>query len=112
MGILPIVRRYLQRMSLDAELKKKLDEYLRFVSMRASGKLMTTATWIRKFVTSHPAYEQNSVVKDEIVYDLMAAIWDLEQGKNVPPELLGDFDVQSHRYVGDDIRYGEGGCTP
>jgi hypothetical protein len=33
---------------------------------------MTTATWIRNFVRSHPAYKFDSVVSAEINYDVSA----------------------------------------
>ena len=33
---------------------------------------MTTATWIRNFVRSHPAYKFDSVVSAEINYDVRA----------------------------------------
>lgn len=40
----------------------------------ASGSLETTATWIRKFVRSHPGYKFDSVVSQEINYDLLLAV--------------------------------------
>lgn len=38
------------------------------------GSLLTAATWIRNFVQSHPDYKQDSVVSQEINYDLLTAI--------------------------------------
>ena len=38
---------------------------------------MTTAAWLRDFVTSHPDYKQDSVVTDEIAYDLVTACQDI-----------------------------------
>ena len=38
------------------------------------GSLATTATWMRNFVRSHPAYQHNSVVSQEINYDLLVAV--------------------------------------
>ena len=38
------------------------------------GTLRTPATWIRNFVRSHPAYKHDSVVSQEINYDLMVAV--------------------------------------
>ncbi len=57
-----------------------LNEYLDIVTDRASGSLMTTATWIRSFVTSHPAYNHDSVVNEKINYDLCRAVKNLDQG--------------------------------
>jgi len=38
------------------------------------GKLITPASWIRNFIVTHPAYKNDSVVSDEINYDLAKAI--------------------------------------
>jgi glutamate--cysteine ligase catalytic subunit len=40
----------------------------------SSGDLLTPAAWIRNFVRSHPAYKGDSVVSQEINYDLMVAV--------------------------------------
>ena len=47
--------------------------YLELVSQRASGKLMSTASWIRKFVREHPEYKKDSVVLQRINYDVSRA---------------------------------------
>ena len=39
-----------------------------------TGSLRTAASWIRDFVRSHPAYKFDSVVSQEINYDLMVAV--------------------------------------
>ena len=36
--------------------------------------LRTPATWIRNYVRSHPSYKFDSVVSQEICYDMMVAI--------------------------------------
>lgn len=38
------------------------------------GELQTPATWIRDFVRSHPSYKFDSVVSQEINYDLLKAV--------------------------------------
>lgn len=50
---------------------------------------MTTATYIRRFVNSHPAYKHDSVVSAEITYDLTVAIDEIERGVRPAEELLG-----------------------
>lgn len=47
--------------------------YLEHLRRRASGEVMTTAAWLRRFVTTHPAYKRDSVVNEEIAYDLVVA---------------------------------------
>lgn len=45
-----------------------------WISTPFLGTLQTPATWIRNFVRSHPAYKFDSVVSQEINYDLMVAV--------------------------------------
>lgn len=73
-GILPLIERYLNSMSLERETEARLLEYLELIRMRAAGQLLTPATWIRRFVMSHPSYKNNSVVSEEITYDLVKEI--------------------------------------
>ena len=54
-----------------------------------TGELMTTASWIRKFVHSHPDYKHDSVVSDKVTYDLMRHMHDISQGTVPCPELIG-----------------------
>lgn len=49
---------------------------------------MTDASWIRHFVTTHPKYKQDSVVTDEIQYDLMWKIAQLANGKETCSRLI------------------------
>lgn len=56
--------------------------YLDFVSLRASGKLKTTANWMRNFVTTHPDYKKDSVVSDKITFDLTVLADDIVQGRH------------------------------
>ena len=53
---MPLVRKYLGSLDLDADTACTVGQYLKLISERASGKAMTTAHWIRNFVTSHPEY--------------------------------------------------------
>lgn len=73
-GLVPLVESYLDGVNVDVQTRCELDTYLRLVSMRASGKLVTTARWIRDFVAAHPAYNQDSVVGEEIQKDLIGAV--------------------------------------
>lgn len=44
-------------MEVDADTHCTIQQYLKLIQKRASGKLMTTAGWIRKFVSEHPDYK-------------------------------------------------------
>ncbi|WAR15901.1 GSH1-like protein [Mya arenaria] len=70
-GLIPLIEHYLEMEEIDIDTSCTLKQYLNFISARASGKLKTTARWMRDFVTSHPDYKQDSVVTETINYDLL-----------------------------------------
>ena len=43
---------------------------------------------MRRFVRAHPAYKFDSVVSEEINYDLIRALDSIERGETAAPELL------------------------
>ena len=56
-GLIPLIRNYLQSMDVDADTHYTLEQYLQFIEKRASGELLTTATWIREQILQHPEYQ-------------------------------------------------------
>ncbi|TYJ53384.1 hypothetical protein B9479_005984 [Cryptococcus floricola] len=95
-GLMGVVEKYLKTVDADEKTMDGLGRYLNFIKLRAKGDLMTPASWIRNFITSHPDYKQDSIVSDEINYDLVKAIDELERGQRAAPELLGkDFYARS-----------------
>jgi hypothetical protein len=67
-GLMSLVKQYLTSSHIDRETRAALDKYLELVSKRASGELMTMASYTRKFVTEHKAYHKDSVINDEITW--------------------------------------------
>eukprot|EP00540_Astrosyne_radiata_P006898 CAMPEP_0116838788 /NCGR_PEP_ID=MMETSP0418-20121206/9406_1 /TAXON_ID=1158023 /ORGANISM="Astrosyne radiata, Strain 13vi08-1A" /LENGTH=466 /DNA_ID=CAMNT_0004468827 /DNA_START=148 /DNA_END=1548 /DNA_ORIENTATION=+ len=65
-GLIPLVQVYLDYINCDSITRKRLSLYLDFIEKRATGQLVTPATWIRDFVRSHPSYKGDSVVPDDI----------------------------------------------
>jgi glutamate--cysteine ligase catalytic subunit len=92
-GLIPLVRAYLDYINCDDVAHRKITKYLDFIEQRAIGALVTPATWMRKFVRSHPAYKGDSVVNHEIGYDLMMACKEIGEGVRHEKELLGDFYI-------------------
>lgn len=92
-GLIPLVQAYLDHISCDSVTRSRLNTYLDFIERRATGELITPATWMRNFVRSHPAYKKDSVVSDEIAYDLMVACKEIGEGKLHVPELLGNVQI-------------------
>ncbi|XP_059487754.1 glutamate--cysteine ligase [Neocloeon triangulifer] len=88
-GLIPLVHSYLSSMDVDADSHCTIQQYLKLIQRRAAGELMTTASWIRNQVVSHPEYKQDSVVSDIINYDLLKNMQEIQAGERPCPELLG-----------------------
>ncbi|AYU78095.1 gamma-glutamylcysteine synthetase, putative [Leishmania donovani] len=67
-GLIPLVCRYLDDEGRRSPL---VNSYLKFLSMRASGRIPTPAQYMRKFVTTHPDYKHDSRLTDSIARDLV-----------------------------------------
>ncbi|KAJ3412540.1 hypothetical protein HDV05_000621 [Chytridiales sp. JEL 0842] len=73
-GLIPLVKAYLSATPIDHTTASTLYSYLDLVSKKASGELPTAAAWIRKYVRSHKAYKGDSVVSEEINFDLVNVV--------------------------------------
>lgn len=87
-----LVYAYLDTLDVDEDERRRIEEYLDLIKRRTNGaylvllaavvvearrilgSLKTAATWIREFVRSHPAYKYDSVISQEINYDLLTAV--------------------------------------
>lgn len=90
-GLIPLVKGYLASLALPADRRLRLTAYLDFVGDRAAGRLMTTATYMRRFLESHPAYAHDSEVTDDMTHDLLEHLRAIVNGDIRAPELLGDY---------------------
>merc|ERR1719421_447757 len=88
-GLITLCHLYLDFIGCDAPTRKKLETYLNFICMRATGKVLTPARWIREFVMKHPDYKQDSRVPPSAAYDLVRSTTRIAQGLEPCPELLG-----------------------
>lgn len=91
-GLIPLVESYLNSMNVDVETRCDLATYLDLIRKRANGTYWTAAKWIRNFVQTHPGYKKDSVVSDEITYDLVKAAEQItkEEGRDgMGKEMLG-----------------------
>lgn len=88
-GLIPLVRRYLDSMEVSVQARCSIQEYLKLLGKRASGEYMTTAQWMRKFVRSHPQYKFDSKINDTMAYDLLRRCLQIERGEFSCPELFG-----------------------
>jgi glutamate--cysteine ligase catalytic subunit len=65
-GLIPLVRAYLDCINCDTVTATRINAYLALIERRATGELVTPATWMRNFVRNHPDYKGDSVVSDSI----------------------------------------------
>lgn len=90
-GIIPLMNVYLASAAIEQNTRTVISTYLSFISKRAAGELLTPASWIRQFVTNHPHYNQDSIITEEINYDLVQACKEITAGTRHEPSLLGEF---------------------
>ncbi|XP_058450449.1 glutamate--cysteine ligase [Malaya genurostris] len=88
-GLVPLINSYLGSMDVDADTHCTIQQYLKLIQKRASGELLTTASWIRKQITEHEEYKHDSVVSEHICYDLLTKAKNIQDGVLPCPELLG-----------------------
>ena len=71
-----------------------LDEYLNFISRKAKGELWTDAKYVRNFVLNHPKYNKDSILTEEINYDLIKHILKIQRGDIKPKELFNGVNFE------------------
>ncbi|XP_072029368.1 glutamate--cysteine ligase catalytic subunit-like [Amphiura filiformis] len=104
-GLVPLVKQYLNTAeSTDVDTMCTLQRYLKLISDRASGKLMTTAHWMREFVRDHPKYQYDSVVTEEINYDLLKACAGITNGTQDAPGLLHPVQSKTKHEIPDSFK--------
>lgn len=56
-GLIRYINQYLASMEVDTDTHCSIQQYLKLIQQRASGNLLTTASWIRKEVLNHADYK-------------------------------------------------------
>ncbi|KAK3759089.1 hypothetical protein RRG08_010702 [Elysia crispata] len=87
-GLIPLINLYLQSIEVDVDTRCTITQYLKLISLRASGALETSARWIRNFVMTHELYKGDSVVPEGTVYDLLKRVAEISSGKTSDPRHL------------------------
>uniref|UniRef100_A0A915HQN0 Glutamate--cysteine ligase n=1 Tax=Romanomermis culicivorax TaxID=13658 RepID=A0A915HQN0_ROMCU len=52
-GLAPLIQQYLDSAEVDVDTRCTIEQYIRFVQARASGRVFTLAKWMRTFVLQH-----------------------------------------------------------
>ncbi|XP_064597197.1 glutamate--cysteine ligase catalytic subunit-like [Liolophura sinensis] len=86
-GLIPLMNMYLDVIDVDVDTRCTVAQYINLISKRASGELLTTARWMRNFVAKHPSYHGDSVVNEEVNFDLLELCRKVSAGEASCPEL-------------------------
>lgn len=79
-GLLPLVQDYLRNIEVETDTMCTLSRYWLYLQKKANGQRITNARFIRNFVTQHPSYKKDSLVTEEITYDLLSTLNRIENG--------------------------------
>lgn len=93
-GLVPLCLAYLEHIQCDITAFPRIQQYLCLVARRASGELLTPATWMRRLVKQHPKYNGDSVVSPEIAYDLVTIVDEVGRGQRSCPDLHGELRIE------------------
>lgn len=94
-GLIPLIKSYLEGLDDgDVDTTCTILQYLDLIKQRASGEKMTSAKWMRDFVINHEKYQQDSVVSEEINYDLICSMDRISKGEPCP-KLLTKYNTKT-----------------
>lgn len=88
-GLFPLIYAYLDIIDCDEKIYDTINNYLKFLSSRAEGKVKTLARWTRDFVQNHPDYKKDSIINQKIEFDLVQKANDISNLRCIEPDLLG-----------------------
>ena len=89
--MIPLIFSYLDIIECDLDTRMAVERYMRLIVDRSRGHLMTNAAWMRQQILSHPAYAKDSVVTQEIAFDVLQRCRAVSEGKDAAPKLLGTY---------------------
>jgi glutamate--cysteine ligase catalytic subunit len=94
-GVLAMINKYLNSVEVDVDTRRTIDQYLGLIQDRARGDLWTLARFMRQYVQQHESYQKDSVVSDEIQYDLIKKLNEISENRAKCPRLTGHRDRSS-----------------
>ena len=73
-GIYPLIEEFMADRMYPAEQVEQVRLYMNFLMARATGQVKTNARLIRDFIITHPEYKNDSIMSNQIAYDLVKSI--------------------------------------
>ena len=74
---------------IDNNKKQYYFKFADYLEKKTKGEIWTDAKYIRKFVDNHPKYNKDSIVTEEINFDLITHLLNIQNGIIKPKELFG-----------------------
>ena len=88
-GILNVIKEdVLNNNKMDNNKKEELFKFIEFLEKRTKGEIWTDAKYIRHFIDNHPKYNKDSIISEEINFDLITHLLDIQNGLIKPKELF------------------------
>ena len=89
-GILNVIRdEIINNNSNSYEKQNESLKFIEFLEKRTKGELWTDAKYIRNFVNNHPKYNKDSLITEDINFDLISHLLEIQNGLIKPKELFG-----------------------
>ena len=86
-GLLNVIKDEINNNNLDK--KNELLKFIDYLEKKTKGEIWTDAKYIRNYIKNHPKYNKDSIVTEEINYDLISHLLDIQNGLIKPKELFG-----------------------
>ena len=90
-GLLNVIKdEILNDNNMNNNKKEELLKFVKFLEKKTKGELWTDAKYIRNFVDNHPKYKKDSIISEEINYDLINHLLQIQNGLIKPKELFAE----------------------
>ena len=89
-GLIPMIKKEINNNpNYNENIRENLLKFANHMEKKAKGEIWTDAKYIRKFINEHPKYNKDSIITEEINYDLINHLLDIQNGIIKPKELFG-----------------------
>ena len=89
-GLINVIKDEIKKnLDYNDKVKNEMLKFVNYIERKAKGEIWTDAKYIRKFVREHPKYNKDSIITEEINYDLINHLLDIQNGIIKPKELFG-----------------------
>ena len=89
-GLISVIKNEIKNnLNYSEDIRKSLFKFVDHMEKKAKGEIWTDAKYIRKYISEHPKYNKDSIITEEINYDLVNHLIEIQNGILKPKELFG-----------------------